>query len=79
MKVIKYFFEFLFIILFFIIFKIIGYKKASNLGEKIVKTIGPFFRSNYKINFNLKNSNIGNCDEERKNIIKRCGEIMEEY
>ena len=35
MKVIKYFFEFLFIIIFFIIFKIIGYKKASNLGEKI--------------------------------------------
>ena len=83
MKVIKYFFEFLFIIVFFIIFKIIGYKKASNLGEKILKTIGPFFRSNYKINLNLKNSNIGSSDEERKIITKKMwgnyGRIFSEY
>ena len=83
MKVIKYFFEFLFIITFFIIFKIIGYKKASNLGEKIGKTIGPFFRSNYKINLNLKNSDIGSSDEERKIIIKKMwgnyGRIFGEY
>ena len=83
MKVIKYFFEFLFIIIFFIIFKIIGYKKASNLGEKIGQTIGPFFRSNYKINLNLKNSDIGRSDEERKIIIKKMwgnyGRIFGEY
>ena len=79
MKTIKYFFEFLLIIIFFIVSKIIGYKNASNLGEKIGITVGPFLRSNYKINLNLKNSDIGNSDEERNIIIKKCGEIMEEY
>ena len=83
MKIIKYFFEFFFIIILFIVFKIIGYKKASNLGEKIGIAIGPFFRSNNKINLNLKNSSIGNCDEERKNIIKKMwgnyGRMFGEY
>ena len=44
MKIIKYFFEFIFIITFFFIFKIIGYKNASDFGEFIGKKIGPFFR-----------------------------------
>ena len=83
MKIIKYFFEFVFIIIFFIIFKIIGYKNSSNLGEKIGRLIGPFFRSNNKIQSNLKNSNIGNTDKERKNITKKMwgnyGRILAEY
>ena len=72
----------MFIIVFFIIFKIIGYKKHQ-LGEKIGKTIGPFLRSNYKINLNLKNLNIDNSDEERKIIIKKMwgnyGRMFGEY
>ena len=83
MKIIKYFFEFIFIIFFFIIFKIIGYKNASNLGEKIGRYIGPLFRSNHKIQSNLKNSNVGNTFEERKDIIKKMwgnyGRIFAEY
>ena len=83
MKIIKYFFEFVFIIIFFIIFKIIGYKNSSNLGEKIGRLIGPFFRSNNKIQSNLKNSKIGNTDKERKNITKKMwgnyGRILAEY
>ena len=83
MKLIKYFFEFIFILIFFIIFKLIGYKNASNLGEKIGVIIGPFFRSNNKIQSNLKNSNIGNSELERKNIIKKMwgnyGRILSEY
>ncbi len=83
MKTIKYFFEFLLIIIFFIVSKIIGYKNASNLGEKIGITVGPFLRSNYKINLNLKNSDIGNSDEERNIIIKKMwgnyGRILSEY
>ena len=59
MKIIKYFFEFLFIILFFFIFKIIGYKNASNFGEVIGKKIGPLFRSKSKIIENLENSKVG--------------------
>ena len=35
MKIINYFLQYIFIKLFFFICKIIGYKKASNLGELI--------------------------------------------
>ena len=69
MKIVKYFFEFIFIINFFLIFKIIGYKNASNLGSIIGKKIGPLFRSNKKIHNNLKSSDFGNSDEDRKIII----------
>ena len=66
MKIIKYFFEFIFIYFLLIVFKIIGYKNASNLGEKI----GPLFRSNAKIQSNLSNSNIGISQEDRNSIIE---------
>ena len=56
MKIIKYFLEFIFIYILLIIFKIIGYKNASNLGAIIGKKIGPLFRSNTKIINNLENS-----------------------
>ena len=83
MKIIKYFFQFIFIYFLLIIFKIIGYKNASNLGAVIGKTIGPLFRSNNKIQSNLKNSNIGSSEEERKSIIDNMwgnyGRILSEY
>ena len=83
MKNIKYFFEFLSVYTLLIIFKIIGYKAASSLGEKIGILIGPFFRSQKKIEDNLKNSNIGLDDLERKKIIKNMwgnyGRILAEY
>ena len=83
MKIIKYFFEFLFIISFFFIFKIIGYKKASNFGEILGKKIGPLFRSKSRILNNLKNSNIGSSEEDREIIIENMwgnyGRILSEY
>ena len=83
MKIIKYFFEFLFIITFFFIFKIIGYKSSSNLGSIIGKKIGPIFRSNNKILENLNNCKIGSSDKERQEIIKKMwgnyGRILSEY
>ena len=83
MKTIKYFFEFIFIIIFFFIFRIIGYKNASNLGEFIGKKIGPIFRSKTRIQKNLENSNIGNSDKEREIIAKNMwgnyGRILSEY
>ena len=83
MKIIKYFFEFVFIYVFLIIFKIIGYKNASNLGALIGKNIGPLFRSNSKIQSNLENSNIGSSQEDRKSIINNMwgnyGRILSEY
>ena len=83
MKKIKYFFEFLFIIIFFCIFKILGSRNASNLGEIIGKIFGPLFRSNLKILKNLENSKIANSNKERKNIINNMwgnyGRILAEY
>ena len=83
MKIIKYSFEFIFIITFFFIFKVIGYKRASNLGEIIGKQFGPFFRSNSKIQKNLEKSNIGTSQNDRKKIIDNMwgnyGRILSEY
>ena len=83
MKVIKYFLEFFFISIFFFIFKIIGYKNASNLGEKIGKIFGPLFRSSLKVKKNLENSKIGNSNEERERIVKNMwgnyGRIFADY
>ena len=83
MKIIKYFFEFIFVITFFFIFKIIGYKNSSNLGSIIGKKIGPIFRSNNKILENLNKCNIGDSLEERQEIIKNMwgnyGRILSEY
>ena len=45
MKNLIYFFEFLIIIILFTIFRIIGYRAASNLGFLIGKTFVPIFRS----------------------------------
>ena len=83
MKLLKYFFEFIFIYILFLIFKIIGYKNSSNLGEKIGKFFGPFTRSKKKIINNLKDSEIGVDDLERETIIKKMwgnyGRILAEY
>tara|TARA_B100001029_G_scaffold178565_1_gene185636 strand:- start:1047 stop:1907 length:861 start_codon:yes stop_codon:yes gene_type:complete len=83
MKIIKYFFEFIIISILFLIFKIIGYKNSSNLGEIIGKNFGPFFRSNNKIENNLSNSKIGNSSDDRKKIIENMwgnyGRILSEY
>ena len=82
MKTIKYFFEFIFIFLLLIIFKLIGYKNASNLGEKIGKFVGPIFRSKKKIVENLKNSNIINSNDVDRIIDEmfgNYGRILSEY
>ena len=44
MKKIKYFIEYTFISLLFLICKFLGYEQGSNLGEKIGKKLGPLFR-----------------------------------
>ena len=48
MKIIKYFFESILIVTFFFIFKIIGYKNASNLGEYLGRKVGPFLDQDQK-------------------------------
>ena len=55
MKNIKYFCQFLIIFLLFLIFRLFGYKIASNLGYIIGKNIGPKFRPKKLIINNIKN------------------------
>ena len=83
MKKIKYFFEFIIIYLLFLFFKIIGYKRASDLGERIGKKVGPYFRSNKKIHQNLMESKIF-CDRNsNEKLISSMwgnyGRILSEY
>ena len=54
MKIIKYFLQFLFIIIFFSLFKILGLNISSALGGKLFENIGPLFRSKKLIHSNLK-------------------------
>ena len=54
MKIIKYFLQFLFIIIFFFFFKILGLSISSALGGKLFEKIGPLFRSKKLIHSNLK-------------------------
>ena len=54
MSKVKYFFQFIFIIILFLIFKIIGLKNSSALSGKLFKIIGPFFRSSNLIHENIK-------------------------
>jgi len=83
MKQINYFFQFIIIKLFFFIFKIIGYKKASNLGAMIGFTFGPIFKSKKIIQKNIKNYS-PNIDQKllmkiTKNMWKNYGRIFAEY
>ena len=54
MTLIKYFFQYLVIIILFFIFKILGFKASSNFSSKIISLIGPFFRSQKVIKSNIK-------------------------
>ena len=51
MKIIKYFLQFLFIVIFFSLFKILGLNISSALGGKLFEKIGNinFIRSELKI------------------------------
>ena len=53
MKIIRYFFEYIFIIILFGLLKLLGYRIASEFGCLVGKTFGPFFRSKKVIKNNL--------------------------
>ena len=78
-----YFIEFLIIIIFFLIFRIIGYKAASNFGFFIGKVFGPKFRSRKTIVDNLRNYKSSLNNNEIEIIIKKMwgnyGRILAEY
>jgi len=75
MKKIIYFIEFLFVYIFFIFFKLLGYRISSNLGFLIGKFFGPIFRSKKSIIENIKKSNIS----IKKNYIQIAGNVLGNY
>ena len=82
MKTVIYFFEFILVSLLLIIFKILGYKLASNFGFFIGKTFGPLFRSKSLVIDNLKKSNISlkkTHDQSTDEIFGNYGRIFAEY
>ena len=82
MKTVIYFFEFVLVSLLLIIFKILGYKLASNFGFFIGKTFGPLFRSKSLVIDNLKKSNISlkkTHEQSTNEIFGNYGRIFAEY
>ena len=81
MKKIKYFLQFLFVILLFMIFKFLGYKKSSDLGGLIFRQIGILFRSKKTIKNNLSNINFKNENHEKiiLKIWENYGRIFADY
>ena len=83
MKKIKYFFEFIFIGVLLLIFKIIGYRSASNLGALIGVLVGPVFRSRKKISSNIKKA-LPEIEEKKIDLIIKdmwanYGRILADY
>ena len=83
MKKIRYFFEYIFIIILFGLLKLLGYKIASELGHFIGKTFGPLFRSKKIIKKNLIKFDNSLSDQKIENISKEMwgnyGRILTEY
>ena len=83
MKIIKYFLQFLIILIFFTIFKILGPKNASNFSGKIVSIIGPIFRSKKIIKANILRAIPDINSNDIKIIINNMwinyGRILSEY
>ena len=83
MKYVKYFFQFLIIILSFCIFKILGPNLSSNLSGSIFQKIGPFFRSKEIIHSNIKKA-LPNIEKENLDKIinlmwNNYGRVFAEY
>ena len=83
MKYIKYFFQFLIIIIIFFIFKLIGPKISSMIGGKLFEKIGPLFRSKKIIHSNIEKAFSEIDLNEKNNITKMMwnnyGRIFAEY
>ena len=83
MRLIRYFLEYIAIIILFILFKLLGYRIASELGYFIGKTFGPFFRSKKIIADNLNKFDTSLTSEKINKISQEMwgnyGRILSEY
>ena len=83
MNKLKYFVQFILIVLFFLIFKILGLKLASFISGKFFQLIGPIFRSKKLIHSNIKKAFPKIDEKDLKNITKSMwnnyGRVFAEY
>ena len=83
MKYFKYFFQFLFVISCFLIFKILGPNLSSRVSGKIFEIIGPFFRSKKIILSNIKKAFPENDSKDSDTLTKimwnNYGRVFAEY
>ena len=83
MRIIRYFLEYIAIIILFSLFKLLGYRIASELGYFLGKTFGPLFRSKKIITNNLNKFDSSLTSEKIKKISQEMwgnyGRILSEY
>ena len=83
MNKLKYFAQFILIVVFFFIFKILGLKFASFISGKFFQLIGPIFRSKKLIHSNIKKAFPKIDEKDLKNITKSMwnnyGRVFAEY
>ena len=83
MKYFSYFFQFLFVIFFFSLFKILRLNLSSKIGGKLFEKIGPLFRSKNLIQKNIKRAFPNINEENLEKIVKlmwnNYGRLFAEY
>ena len=80
---IKYFLQFIIVIVLFLIFKILGVRFSSFLGGKLFQIIGPAFRSKEIINKNIKRAfpdlNSKEINKIKSSMWNNYGRVFAEY
>ena len=83
MKYLKYFTQFIFVIVFFSIFKLLGARISSLVGGKLFEFIGPLFRSKNIIEKNIRivfpNKNSNEVSTLKKLMWNNYGRVFAEY
>ena len=83
MNLIKYFLQFIIIIFFFLVFKILGLKLASSFSSRIVALIGPIFRPKKLIERNIQkalpNLDLKSIKRITHDMWSNYGRILSEY
>ena len=83
MKYLKYFTQFIFIIIFFSIFKLLGLRISSLVGGKLFEFIGPLFRSKNIIEKNIQivfpNMSSIEISRIKKQMWNNYGRVFAEY
>ena len=83
MKNLKYFTQFIFVIIFFSIFKLLGLRISSLVGGKLFEFIGPLFRSKNIIEKNIQivfpNMSSIEISRIKKQMWNNYGRVFAEY